>query len=359
MKSGKSTAASWLGATVALSLASASSSSGCAKHEPSAGSSGGGSADEAAAVRSSSGNPASEQTAATDAAIAMAAGSGQDEEAATVTLLDQGTLPRRKLRYAWTAGLKEELTMDLRTAASTEVGDARAPGIPLPRIRFVIAIDGLDVSAEDDLHYAWRVTSAEVFAEQDTPDQVAGAMRTEVGSVAHLSGEGVTSALGIARRVSIDPGSVTTDSGTMEMVEQIDQTLRTVLAPFPENAVGPGARWERICQVASKDARITQTDTFRLAGLAGNRGTLDDVLAQTAPPQVLRTPGLRAGDQARMESMLVSASAKTRFDLTRFVPQTQIESTTTMVVSGHPTGADSERTTLVLRVDIAIAGKSR
>jgi hypothetical protein len=355
MKSGKiHPPAAWWEVVLALSLASAAP--GCTKHEPSPGSSG----VEEAAVRSSRGSPATPQAAATDAAIVPAPASGQDgEQAATVTLLDPGTPPRRKLRYAWTAALKEELTMDLRTLASTDVGDARTPGIPLPRIRFVIAIDGLDVSADDDLHYAWRVTSADVFAEPETPDQVTGAMRAEVGAVAHLSGDGVTSALGIARRISIDPGSVTTDSGTLEMAEQIDQTLRTAPAPFPEEPVGPGGRWERICQVASKDARITQTDTFLLLGLAGNRGTLDDVLAQTAPPQVLRTPGMRAGDQARMESMLVSASAKTRFDLTRFIPQTQIESTTTMVVSGHPTGAASQRTTLVLRVDIALAGKLR
>jgi hypothetical protein len=357
MKSGNTHApATWRRIAVALSLTSASSSSGCAKHESSPGSSG----VEEAAVRSDDGSPAAEQQAATDAAIVPAPASGQEDDvAATVTLLEPGTPPRRKLRYAWTAGLKEELTMDLRTLASTEVGDARTPGIALPRIQFVIIIDGLDVSADDDLHYRWRVTGAEVFAEPETPDQVAGAMRAEVGAVAHLSGDGVTSALGIARSVSIDPGSVTIDSGTLEMVEQIDQTLRTAPAPFPQEAVGPGARWERICQVASKDARITQTDTFLLVGLTGNRGALDDVLAQTAPPQNLRTPGMRAGDQARMESMLVSASAKTRFDLTRFIPQTQIESTTTMVVSGHPTGAASERTTLVLRVDIALAGTPR
>ena len=143
------------------------------------------------------------------------------------------------------------------------------------------------------------------------------------------------------------------------MVEQVDQTLRNAPAPFPEEAVGSGARWQRVCQVASKAARITQTDTFTLVASGGRRGTLSDVLAQTAPAQTLRAQGMQAEDQARMESMLVSGSARTHFDLTRVVPRTQIESTTTMVVSGHAAGSLSRRSTMVLRVDIGLEGKLR
>ncbi|HXX70114.1 MAG TPA: hypothetical protein VEK07_23245 [Polyangiaceae bacterium] len=299
------------------------------------------------------------QAASGDAGLVEAPVSGDfDEEAATLTLLDPGASPRRKLRYAWRSGLKEELTLELRTFASTETSDAQTPGIPLPPVRIVIAIDAVDVSADGDLHYAWRVTAADVLAEPQTPDQLSDGMRAEVAVVAHVSGDGVTSSSGIARRVTIDPGSAAKGAGTGEMVEQIDQTLRNAPAPFPDEPIGLGARWQRVCQVASRDAHITQTDTFVLVGLSGGRGTLDDVLAQTAPPQVLRTPGMRSGDQARMESMLVSGSAKTHFDLAHLVPRTQIESTTTMVVSGHAAGAASQRTTMVLRVSIALAGRS-
>lgn len=286
------------------------------------------------------------------------AGSEQ-EEAATLTLLDPGNAPRRRLQYTWRPGLKEELTMELRTFASAGSGDAQAPGIPLPPVRIVIAIDAIDVSADGDLHYAWHVTSADVLADAAAADQVTAGMRAEAAVVTHLSGEGVTSASGVARKISIDPGSIAGDSSNEEMVEQIDQTLRNAPVPFPDQPIGPGARWQRVAQVASKEAHITQTDTFVLSALAGNRGTLDDVLAQTAPAQVLRAPGMHSGDQARMESMLVSGSAKTHFDLARLIPRTQIDSTMTMVVSGHSAGAASRRTTMVLRVDITLAGKPR
>lgn len=342
----------------AAGLALSAVSHGCAKHTRSEQRS---PAEGAVQASWGSAGGAVAEAALPDAAVAEAPASGSpEEEAATLTLLDPGAAPRHKLRYTWRPGLEEELTMELRTLASTETSDAQAPGIPLPPVRIVIAIDGVDISADGDLHYTWRVTAADVLADPQTPDQLTGGMRAEVAVVAHLSGDGVTSASGIARRVTIDPHSVAMGNaaGTGEMVEQVDQTLRNAPAPFPDEPIGLGARWQRVCQVAAKDAHITQTDTFVLVGFAGNRGTLDDVLAQTAPPQVLRTPGMRSGDQARMESMLVSGSAKTHFDLVRFVPRTQIESTTTMVVSGHAAGAASQRTTMVLRVSIALAGKS-
>jgi hypothetical protein len=293
-----------------------------------------------------------------EAREAAAAGALGDQ-AATVTLLEPGQPPRRKLRYLWRAGQKEELTMDLRTFASTETSGAQTPGTALPAVRIVIAIDAVDVSAEGDLHYVWRVTAADVLADARASDQVTDGMRKEVAVVAHLTGDGATGPTGIARRVSIDPGSFAAGAGTAEMVVQIDQTLRSTPAPFPDEAVGLGARWQRVCQVGSSDAHITQTDTLTLVSSAGRRGTLDDVLAQTAQPQELRTAAMRAGDQARLESMLVSGSATTQFDLARLVPRTHIDSTTTMVVSGRAAGVVSERTTMILRENVALAGKVR
>lgn len=310
-----------------------------------------------AAGRAAAGRAAAGDDAANDAAAA--APGMLDEQAATVTLLEPGQPPRQKLRYAWRAGQKEELTMDLRTFASTETSDAQAPGNPLPTVRIVIAVDAVDVSAEGDLHYAWRVTAADVLADSRASDQVTDGMREEVAVVAHLSGDGVTGPTGIARRVSIHPGSIAGAGGAAEMVAQIDQTLRSTPAPFPEEPVGLGARWQRVCRVSSSDAHITQTDTLTLVSSVGRRGTLEDVLAQTAQPQELRTAAMRAGEEARLESMLVSGSARTQFDLARFVPHTRIDSTTTMVVSGRAAGVISEGTTMILHENVVLAGKLR
>ncbi len=284
-----------------------------------------------------------------------------------MTLLDPGEPPRRKLRYAWVPRQGETLTMDLRTAASTDDGTSKQPEIVLPPVHIVLAIDPRSVSPGGDLTYAWRVVSTAVTADVQTPSSLADGMRAEVAAIAHLSGSAVTTSCGISTRVLIDPqsGGPLADGGANgQMVEQVRQTLRDVAAPFPDEEVGRGARWQKLSQLASRDARVTQTEVFTLTQVAGNVGSLDEELAQTAPPQPLLSPGTAGGSQARIESMLASGNGKTRFDLGRLVPQTTFEGTTTMVVSGrlHPdegSGAardGAHRMTMTMRIGIVLSG---
>jgi hypothetical protein len=277
----------------------------------------------------------------------------------TMTLLESGAAPRRPLRYAWRLDQRERLTMDLRTTAATSAPDGTTPRIPLPPVRIVIDVDPQAVTPDGDLRYAWHVVATDVGVDAGAPGPVVDGMRAEVAAVAALSGSGVVTSRGLARDVAIDPSSLADTGATGQMVEQVLQTLRDVAAPFPAEDVGVGARWQKLSEVVSSDARVTQTETFTLVDAADGRGALHNVLAQTAPSQALRAAGMPDGAQARMESMLVSADAKTRFDVTRLVPQTRLESTTTMVLSGHSPGDSTRRVGMVLRAEIVISGSTR
>jgi len=294
-----------------------------------------------------------------------------DAPPATMTLLDAGQPPRRKLRYAWRTGQSETLVMDLRTSASTEEGASRQPEIQLPPVHIVLAIDPQAASPSGDLSYAWRVTSTTVSPDSQTPSTLTDGMRAEVAAIEHLSGTALVTSRGISTRVSIDPeqwhevdaraspGADASTGQTGQMVEQVRQTLRDVAAPFPDEEVGAGARWQKLSQLASRDARVTQTEVFTLTQATANTGALDDILAQTAPPQPLLSPGGAPGTQARIESMLASGDGKTQFDLTRLVPQTRFGGTTTMVVSSRSSDQEERRMTMIMRVEIDVAGTVR
>lgn len=249
--------------------------------------------------------------------------------------------------------------MDLRTVASTDVGDAHAADIALPPVRIVVAIDPSSVSPQGELRFGWHVVSTDVGADPRVPSQLAGGMRDEVAAIEHLAGTGVITALGLAESITIDPSTTPRGESNGQMIEQVRQTLRDVAVPFPETDVGLGARWQKVSELASKQARITQSDTFRLRTFVGRTGAVDDALAQTAPPQALRAAGMPAGAQAHMESMLASGTAKMTFDETRLVAQTRIESTTTMIVTGRSEGDPERRMTMILRVEIVLTGSTR
>jgi hypothetical protein len=283
-------------------------------------------------------------------------------------LLDPGAPPRRKLRYAWRGHQGETLTMDLRTAASTEEGTNKQPEIELPPVRILVAIDPRSVSPEGELSFAWHVTSAEITTDAQTPSSLASGMSAEVAEVERLSGTAVVSSRGLSKQVTLDAVPTLGPGATGQMVEQVRQTLRDVAAPFPEEDVGVGARWEKLSQLASRDARVVQTETFRLTDVGADTGSLADVLAQTAPPQPLLSPGAAPGaPAARIESMLSSGDGTTRFVLSRLVPETKFEGTTTMVVSSHRAGEsdgeapgdDGRRMTMIMRAGIVLAGNLR
>jgi hypothetical protein len=276
----------------------------------------------------------------------------------SMKLLDQGQPPRRKLRYAWRATQSEQLSMDLRTAISTENAAAPQPEVPLPSVHITIAVDPKSVTPDGDLRYAWRVTSATVDAAEETPSQVAEGIRVEVAEIARMSGSALVTNRGLSKEVTIDSRKPNKPSGT-GMAEGVRQTLRDVAAPLPEEPVGLGARWRRLSQLDVKDAIVTQAETFRLGELQGDRGLLEDALAQTAPPQALPAPAGLQGPPARMESMLASGQVRMQFDLSRLVPQTSFDVTTQMVLSGQATRDAGRNVKSVVHVYYAIAGSRR
>lgn len=290
--------------------------------------------------------------------------SGAPFPEARVKLLDSGETPRRLLRYAWAASRHEQLTLDMRTSLAGAGGPgqtAHAP-LPLPSVRVVVAIDPQTVSDDGALAYDWRVASASVTGDDRTVPQVADGMRAEVVAVEHLFGSGVVSSRGLGQALSVDPEQAADEVTSRPIALQVLETLWNVAAPFPDEEVGLGARWQRVSELAAKSARATQTDVFALVSLERSRGTLDDALSQTAPEQALSVPGMANGTRAQMGSMLASGAAKTRFDLSRLVPETRFQGTTTMVLASDDArggGPPEPGTTMVLRVEIDLSGVVR
>jgi hypothetical protein len=274
-----------------------------------------------------------------------------------VSLLDAGRPPRRALRYAWSVARKEQLTMDLRTHVSTELGGAKQEDIVLPAVHVAIAIDPERVSPEGDLDYRWKVVTADVVG-VTRPTPVADGLRAEVAAIAHLTGHARVSSRGLSLGVFVDPDSVVEAGVTGQMVEQVRETLRNVAAPFPDEPVGAGARWEKVTQMEARRTRIAQTETFTLVALDGVRGTLDDVLAQTAPSQPLQGAAGEA-PPARLDSMLASGNSRIQFVPSRLVPQSRFDGTTTMVVSGESEKDSPERLTMIMHIAMNVEGTVR
>jgi hypothetical protein len=272
----------------------------------------------------------------------------------SVRLLDPGHEPRRALRYAWHPDRKEQMAVVLRTAISLEASGERREA-PLPPLRILVAIDPQAVAPDGALGFSWHVTAATSDADAGVSDDLARGWAAQIVPIEHLSGTGVVTAHGISRAIALDPGTAGDAGQDAEMVVQVLQLLVNVAAPLPEEPVGKGARWQKVSSIDAKNGHATQTDTFTLTDLQGDQGALDDVVAQTSSPQNLPPlVGIDSGPPARIDSVLMSGSSKTRFDLARLVPQTSLEATTSMAVSDPRT-----RMNMLMHLGVAIQGSVR
>jgi hypothetical protein len=271
---------------------------------------------------------------------------------ASVRLLDHGSEPLRPLRYTWHPDRKELMTIDLRTTVSTE-GVGAHQDIPLPPLHVVVAIDPQSVTAEGDLQFAWRVLHAGADLDAGgAPPQVAEGWRTQIAPVEHLSGTAVVGANGLSKGVSVaGAGDAAPDA---EMVVQVVQMLRDAAAPLPAEPVGVGARWQKVSTLDAKNGHATQTDTYTLAALHGDEGKLDDVLAQTASPQLLPPAGGAGTAPARVDSLLTSGTARLSFDLGTLVARSKLDGTTAMSVSSQ-----SQAVKMVMHLGIVVGGERR
>jgi hypothetical protein len=282
---------------------------------------------------------------------ASTAAAGAAAPRVIVKLLDPGHEPRRALRYAWHPDRKEQMAVVLRTAISLEASGERRDA-PLPPLRILVAIDPQAIAPDGALGFSWHVTAASSDADAGVSDDLARGWAAQIVPVEHLSGTGVVTAHGISRAIALDPGTAGDAGADAEMVVQVLQLLVNVAAPLPEEPVGKGARWQKLSSLDAKNGHATQTDTFTLTDLQGDQGALDDVVAQTSSPQNLPPlVGIDSGPPARIDSVLMSGSSRTRFDLTRLVPQSSLDATTSMAVSDPRT-----RMSMLMHLGVAIQG---
>jgi hypothetical protein len=288
---------------------------------------------------------------ATPTATATASATPTSESStASLRVLDHGSEPLRALRYTWHLDRKEMMAIDLRTTVSTAGGGAHQD-IPLPPLQVMVAIDPQEVTPTGDLRFAWHVVHAGADLDAGgAPTQVAEGWRQQIAPVEHLSGTAVLGSDGLSKGVTVEGGDAASDA---EMVVQVVQMLRDVAAPLPTEPVGVGARWEKVSALDAKNGHATQTDTYTLTKLHEDTGQLDDVLAQTASPQLLPAPGGGA-PPARVDSLLTSGKATLRFDLGRIVAQSKLEGTTAMSLSSQ-----SHAVSMVMHLWILVSGALR
>lgn len=210
-----------------------------------------------------------------------------------VKLLEAGAEPRKVLRLHPKPGDKQTLGLTMKMAVEMKIGEIEAPAMKLPAMTMTMDLTVKTVAADGDIAYETVMSDASVAEDPDVLPQVAEAMKSSLGRVKGLSGTGTMSNRGFSKGTDIK-APAGADPQTRQTVEQMKESFAQFALALPEEAVGPGAKWEVKMPLNSQGMTINQTATYQLVSVEGERVTAKSIIAQSASNQKIQNPAMPA-----------------------------------------------------------------
>jgi len=209
-------------------------------------------------------------------------------EPTRIALTSNGAEPRKALRYAIPKDYKGRLVMDMSMSLLMSVMGQSMPPMDLPSSRIGVDMTVTDVSSAGDVTYSIAFSDAE-----------GAPVNADLKSI---TGTTTITSRGVPREAKMDTSKVT-DPQLSQMVGSMTSSLNSISMPFPEEAVGIGARWEVRQAMASGGMNIFQKVACELTAFDGKSATIGVKIEQTAPAQPMNSPMMPPGTDARLDSM--------------------------------------------------------
>jgi hypothetical protein len=243
-----------------------------------------------------------------------------------VTLLEAGAQPQRTLRYRFDsrAPVTMEMTMDMAMAIG--MGQPNPTEVQLPPMKMFMVIQPEQIQPNGALRYTFRLDSTDVLPGDASDPSMRENLKAELKKTEGLSGWAVVDPRGFTLEADalVPPGA---SPQVKDMVDKMRQQMRQMSAPFPEEAVGVGARWQVSMPITTDMFRIDQVATYKLLKLEGDLIEMEVGVSQTAPAQDIKVPNLPTA-KARLVAMSSTGSGSMRVALDRLVPESNVSSKT-------------------------------
>jgi len=257
--------------------------------------------------------------AAADKEVATTKTTTTTEAAAQVVkLIEAGAAPRRTVRLQPKAGDQQKLEMTMNMSMEMTMAGAQVPAVNIPAIKLPMDVRVETVSADGEINYKSTMGEANVgSASGDTPG-VGEAMQSIFGGLKGLSASGVMSSRGVIKSVDV---KVPADASPQlrQSLDQMKDSLSAMSAPFPEEPIGVGAKWEFKQVLKSQGMTIKQTSQYELLSLDGERAEVKLTILQSAASQKIASP-MMPGMKMDLEKFEGAGMGKATYDLTRLLP---------------------------------------
>ncbi len=259
-----------------------------------------------------------------------------------IRVIDPGMTPRAPLRYRVPPGHTELLYVEIARAELIRAeGDAEQAG--MPPIQIEVKMGPAEPTPQGLVRHPVQITQVRI---SDMAEKMSAAQREQLEkTLAPLLEVQGWSEMDIQGRIR---------RGEFSGMEDVSPRLRTMLGniraalltiPFPDEPLGPRARWEVERKLQFSGVWVDQVATYEIAKMDRDQLTLQISARQSAPTQAMGSGRL----EAYQASMLGSAVVR----LDKFTPSSEAEATAQMRISTQTqTGTElvqvDERTMLKL-----------
>jgi len=273
-----------------------------------------------------------------------------------VKLLAEGSAPRRPLRIVVERGHRRNIVMTMRMGMEMQLGSVRPPSVRIPPMQMTISAIVDDVSANGDISYRFELTRADVVPDPGAEPLVATTMQRQLDSMVGMAGGAVVSNRGVVRsaRLTLPPNL---EPQLQQMLEGLKDSLSQLSAPFPEEAVGRGARWTVSTALTQQGMTLTQIASYQLVSLEGDRVKAEVTIAQKAEPQEIHNPSLPPGTKLMLLAMDSTGAGSVALDLRDIAPVTSKVAMKSSMEYRAEMGAQTQAMSMKMDMEMEITGQ--
>lgn len=272
-----------------------------------------------------------------------------------VKLLSAGDEPRTVLRLHPAVGDQQTVVMTTKMNMTMSVAGNPTPAMDMPAMTTTMSVEVKKVSADGEITYAINFGATDLAAGEDAKSPTGAAMKAALGNVGSMAGEGRMSDRGITKTMEMKSSG---DSNPMlaQTLDQMKDSASSAATPLPEEAVGPGAKWEHRQKMKSQGMIVDQVTTVELVSVDGDRVELKCTVTQNAANQKIESPAM-PGMKMDLIKLVTTGKGKSSVDLGHLLPPSATVDSDTETTMAMNVGQQKQTMNMKMKMSVKFEGK--
>jgi hypothetical protein len=275
--------------------------------------------------------------------------------AGPVKLLSAGSEPRKALRFQVKEGDKETLTITMKMSMGMGMGEMQNQEMKLPAMKMVLDSTVRAVSSEGDITYEMVMRETSVAEDGGAPPEVLNALKGPLTTMKGMSGTGTISSQGVVKssNISLPSGG---DPQSRQALEQMKELFSRLSTPFPDEPIGPGAKWELKSPIKAQGMNLDQTSTYELVSVEGDRVKTKGSINQKGANQKIENPAM-PGLKLDLTKMTGTGTRELTQELGKLLPIAGTVSSVSDMAFAMDLGGQKQTLAMKLDMNLSLQGQ--